>query len=67
MVSELGYNIVQQYTPYNTPELNAIIERVWRTLMEMATAMLLSSDLPDSYWEYAILWAAYVYNRNLLA
>ena len=61
---KLSYNKVQQYIPYNTSELNAIIERLWRILMEIATAMLLlSSDLPCSYWEYAIPCSAYIYNR----
>jgi len=34
------YNVVQQFTCYNTPENNAIMERVWRTIAEMAIAML---------------------------
>ena len=59
----LSYNIAQQYILYYTPEHNAIIARVWRTLLEMATAMLMSSDPPDSYWEYAILCTAYINNR----
>ena len=31
----------------------------------MATAILLSSGLPDTFWEDAMLWALYVYNRIL--
>ena len=59
----LSYNIVQQYTTYNTPEYNAIIKRFWRTLVEMATAILLDSELPDTYWEDAMRCALYMYNR----
>ena len=59
----LSYNIVQQYTTYNTPEYNALIERFWRTIVEMATAILLDSELPDTYWEDALLCALYIYNR----
>ena len=60
-----SYNILQRYTTYNTPEYNAIIERFWRTLNEMATALLLSSGLPDTFWEDAMVWALFVYNRIL--
>ena len=59
----LSYNIIQQHTTYNTPVYNAIIERFWRTLVEMTTAVLLDSGLPDTYWEDAMLCALYIYNR----
>ena len=55
-----SFNILQVYTTYNTPEYNAIIERFWRTLRQMATAILLSSGLPDTFWEDAMLWALYI-------
>ena len=57
------YNILQVDTAFNTTDRNAIIERFWRTLRQMATALLLSSGLPDAYWEDAMIWALYVYNR----
>ena len=56
----LRYNIVQKYTSYNTPEYNALIERFWRTIVEMATAILLDSELPDTYWEDALLCDIYI-------
>ena len=34
----------------DTPELNAISERKFRTLGEMTLAMLVDSGLPKSYW-----------------
>ena len=40
----------------DTPELNAISERKFRTLGEMTLAMLADSGLPKSFW-----WDAYVY------
>jgi hypothetical protein len=42
------------YTPTDTPELNAVSERKFRTLGEMTMAMLADSGLPKSYW-----WDAY--------
>ena len=43
------YNMEPLYTNYNTPEVNSVIERVWRTIQEMATSMLLDSELPETY------------------
>ena len=58
----LQTNIPQHYTSNNTSELNAIIERVQRTMLEMTTPMLLAASLPYSYWKYAICCAVYIYN-----
>ena len=55
--------IKQVFTSYNTPEQNAVIERVWRTLGEMATCMLLDADLPETYWEEARRYSVFIYNR----
>ena len=41
--------IKQVFTSFNTPEQNTIMERVWRTLGEMATCMLLDAGLPETY------------------
>jgi hypothetical protein len=57
------HNVIQKFTCYNTPENNAIIERVWRTIAEMAIAMLADSDLPEPFWEEARKLAVYIYNR----
>ena len=43
------YAIKQVFTSYNTPEKNALMERVWRTLGEMATRMLLDAELPETF------------------
>ena len=55
--------MLQQFTCYNTPENNAIMERVWRTIAEMAIAMLVDSGLPETFWEEARRHAVYIYNR----
>eukprot|EP01036_Dinobryon_divergens_P045062 gene45062-60162_t len=44
------------------PELQSMIERVWRTIHEMAATMLGASKLPEPFWEYAVLYAVQLYN-----
>jgi histone deacetylase 1/2 len=46
-----------------TPQRNAIAERKFRTLGEMAKAMLYDSSLPKNFWGYAYLNATYLRNR----
>ncbi|GBL82879.1 Retrovirus-related Pol polyprotein from transposon TNT 1-94 [Araneus ventricosus] len=48
--------------PY-TPQLNAVAERMNRTLFDKARAMLYDSKLPKSCWGYAIQAAAFLHNR----
>jgi hypothetical protein len=50
--------------PY-TPSQNPKAERMNRTIMEMARAMLFESGLSDSYWGEAVLTAAHIRNRVL--
>eukprot|EP01034_Spumella_vulgaris_P029244 gene29244-36261_t len=44
------------------PELQGVIERVWRTIHEMAATMLGASKLHETFWEHAILYAVQLYN-----
>jgi len=48
----------------HTPEQNMIIERVWRIIGEFAIAMMLTSNMSETYWEEARKTACYVYNRS---
>ena len=48
--------------PY-TPQRNSIAERKFRTLGELAKAMLFDSSLPKHFWGYAYLTATYIRNR----
>ena len=48
----------------HTPEQNMVIERVWRTIGESAIAMMLTSNMSETYWEEARKTACYVYNRS---
>ena len=52
--------------PY-TPEHNAVIERIWRTISEAAIAMLLTAELPEKFWQEARKCAGHVYNRMVCA
>lgn len=48
--------------PYS-PHQNGTVERVWRTLFEMARCMLLESNLPKQLWTYVVQTAAQIRNR----
>lgn len=48
--------------PYS-PEQNGVAERMNRTLVESARAMIAHAGLPNSYWAEAIATAAYIRNR----
>ena len=51
------------YEPY-VHEHNGLIERVHRTLEERGRALLLMSGFPLSFWNHALKWATYLYNRT---
>ena len=46
-----------------TPETQAIIERLWRTITELASTMLSVARLPEPYWEEATKYSAFIYNN----
>lgn len=54
---------IKNTIPY-TPELNGVTERLNRTLVEKARAMLLESKLSKEMWGEAILCATYLLNRS---
>ena len=49
--------------PYS-PSQNGVAERMNRTLVELARAMLTASQLPEFLWEPVVNHAAYVRNRS---
>lgn len=55
--------IVRELTIPYTPQQNARVERVMRTITTMARALLKQAKLPVSFWPYAILFAVYLKNR----
>jgi hypothetical protein len=45
-----------------TPETMAMIERLWGTIHNMASAMMISNIMAEPFWEYAQKYAALIYN-----
>jgi hypothetical protein len=58
-----SYGITIEYTTAYTPSQNGIAERLNRTLIQMAKAMLFQANLPQKFWGYAIEAACYIRNR----
>ena len=55
--------IVPQLTPPGTPQRNGVSERHNRTLWDMVRSMMSQSELPLSFWGYALETAAFTLNR----
>ena len=55
--------IVPQLTPAGTPQRNGVYERRNRTLLDMVWSMMSLTDLPLSFWGYALETAAFTLNR----
>ena len=56
--------IERNITTAYTPQQNGVAERVNRTIMEAARAMLHAANLPSSFWTYAVNAAVYIRNRS---
>ena len=55
--------IVSQLTPPGTPQRNGVSEHRNRTLLDMVQSMMSLTDLPLSFWGYALGTAAFTLNR----
>ena len=55
--------IVLQLTPPGTPQRNGVSERRNHTLLDMVRSMMSLTDLPLSFWGYALEMAAFMLNR----
>lgn len=53
----------KSFSPPHTPELNGIAERVNRTMVEAALALLIQANLPRCLWPFALKHVVYVRNR----
>nr|GEY03763.1 hypothetical protein [Tanacetum cinerariifolium] len=58
--------IEHQTSTSRTPELNGVVERPNRTLVEAARTMLSASKLPLFFWAEAITTACYTQNRSII-
>src|SRR3954471_2173410 len=55
--------ILSQLTPLETPQRNGVSEHRNRTLLDMVRSMMSLTDLPLSFWGYALDTAAFTLNR----
>ena len=55
--------IISQLTPPSIPQWNGVSERRNRTLLDMVRSMMSQSDLPISFWGYALETIAFILNR----
>src|SRR3954468_22300926 len=55
--------IVSQLTSPRTPQCNGVSERRNRTLLDMVRSMMSLTDLPLSFWGYALETATFTLNR----
>ena len=55
--------IISQLTPPGTPQWNGVSERRNRTLLDMVRSMMSPTDLPFTFWGYALETAAFALNR----
>lgn len=62
VTNECGHGIVKLLTIAHSPQQNGTAERVNRTLLESARAMMLHAKLANQYWAEAVATAAYLKN-----
>ena len=55
--------IRQEFSSPHSPSQNGVAERSWRSVYEMARCLMFQSNLPKSFWVYAIQAAVYIRNR----
>nr|GFD39438.1 retrovirus-related Pol polyprotein from transposon TNT 1-94 [Tanacetum cinerariifolium] len=58
--------ITQQFSAARTPQLNGVVERRNRTLVEAARTMLTFVNLPSFLWVEAIATACFTQNRSII-
>ena len=55
--------IILQLTPPDTPQWNGVSERRNQTLLDMVWLIMSQSDMPISFWGYALETVAFILNR----
>ncbi|GJW33633.1 retrotransposon protein, putative, ty1-copia subclass [Tanacetum coccineum] len=56
------HGIIAHRTPPYTPQHNGVSERRNRTLLDMVRSMMSQTTLPKSFWDYALEYAARIFN-----
>ena len=57
------YGIVHEFSSPRTPQQNGVVERMNRSLQEMARTMIHENDLAKHFWAKAVNTTCYVQNR----
>ena len=58
--------IVSQLTPPGTPQCNGVSERHNRTLLDIMRSMMSITDLPLSFWGYALETVAFTLKKGTI-
>ena len=59
-----GLGVEWEYTEADTPQQNGIAERINRTVMEGSSAMRHTANLPEEFWEDAVMYFVHIKNRT---
>ena len=57
------HGVKHEFSSPHSPHQNGTAERNWRTLFDMARALLIDSGLLKYLWMYALMTATYIRNR----
>jgi len=60
------HGIKREFSDARTPQQNGVVERINRTVQEMARTMLLAVDLQPKFWREAVGTTVYTLNRTQL-
>jgi transposase InsO family protein len=52
----------EKSAPYSAHQ-NGTVERVWRSIFDMARCLLLESNVPKTFWTYAVMTSVHIRNR----
>ena len=58
--------IVSQLTPHGTPQCYGVSERRNRNLLDIVQSMMYLTDLPLSFWGYALEIAAFTFKKGTI-
>ena len=58
--------IVSQFMPHGTPQRNGVSEHHNRTLLDIVQSMMSLTDLPLSFWGYALETVAFTLKKGTI-